>query len=184
MEGPRLSLESARVLRRRNLVALGTTVIASIVLGACGNDGGTIPAQTARAMLIELGETRAQFDASDCLAAADGATQLSLQVQELSSKVDGQLRNALEEGSANLELLIEESDTCLETPVEPSTTTTTDTSTTDTTTTDTTTTDTTTTDTTTTDTTTTDTTTDTTTTDPATTTTDPGGTGGTGGPGG
>ena len=32
MEGPRLSLESTRVLRRRNLVALGTTVIASIVL--------------------------------------------------------------------------------------------------------------------------------------------------------
>jgi len=178
MEGPRLSLESTRVLRRRNLVALGTTVIASIVLGACGNDGGTIPAQTARAMLVELGDTREQFDASDCLAAADRATQLNLQVQELSSKVDGQLRNALEEGSENLKLLIEESDTCLETPVEPSTTTTAPTTT------DTSTTDTTTTDTTTTDTTTTDTTTDTTTTDPATTTTDPGGTGGTGGPGG
>ena len=159
-------------------------MIATVVLAACGNDSGTIPAQTARAMLIELGETRAQFDASDCLAAADRAAQLSLQVQELGSKVDGQLRNALEEGSANLELLIEESATCLETPVEPPTTTTapttTDTSTTDTTTT----TDTSTTDTTTTDTTTTDTTTDTTTTDSTSTTTDPGGTGGTGGPGG
>ncbi len=157
---------------------MGAVAAACVALAACGSSEEELPAETARQMLIELRDARDEFDADNCDRASEAVAALNGRIDGLSNKVDGELRNALSEGSSNLARLIAESPTCLGTdPIEPPP------PTTDPTTTDTTTDTTTTTDPTTTDTTTTDTTTDTTTTETTTPPPDDGDTGGTGGAG-
>src|SRR5882757_3318829 len=91
------------------LIALLLAAAVAVGLSACGSSGGAelLPGATASEIKSNLDEVRHLVEAGECPAAADAATKVSLQVEELSG-VDGKLKQALSEGAARLSEVVTE----------------------------------------------------------------------------
>jgi outer membrane biosynthesis protein TonB len=93
------------------LIALLLAAAVAVGLSACGSSGGAelLPGATASEIKSNLDEVRQLVEAGECPAAADAATKVSLQVEELSG-VDAKLKQALSEGAARLGEVVSECD--------------------------------------------------------------------------
>jgi len=126
-------------------VALGAVV--AVALASCGSDDeGTIPPQSAAAMLTALENARGEQSQGDCTGVSDAAGNLLTAINEAPDTVDPDVRQAILDGANNLRALAEDESRCQstgatgesgpqpseETETTPSTTTTTTTSTTET----------------------------------------------------
>lgn len=126
-------------------VALGAVV--AVALASCGSDDeGTIPPQSAAAMLTALENARGEQSQGDCTGVSDAAGNLLTAINEAPDTVDPDVRQAILDGANNLRALAEDESRCQstgatgesgpqpskETDTTPSTTTTTTTSTTET----------------------------------------------------
>jgi len=125
-------------------VVLGAVV--AVALASCGSDDeGTIPPQSAAAMLTALENARGEQSQGDCTGVSDAAGNLLTAVNEAPETVDPDVRQAILDGANNLRALAEDESRCQstgatgesgpqpseETDTTPSTTTTTTTSTTE-----------------------------------------------------
>jgi hypothetical protein len=88
------------------LLALGFTVTAALVLGACGGeDAKLLPGETAREITANLDTVQQLSDEGDCLGAESAAQQVGEQIEALGG-VDVKLKRALQEGAVRLEEVI------------------------------------------------------------------------------
>jgi hypothetical protein len=123
-------------VRRSKAIFAIVAVAASLAIAGCGGDNeseGDLPAEDAATLLGQLEEVQANLDVGSCFVAADEADLLIADIQELPSDVDGDLRQALENGAEQLRVLLEDPDQC-ERPTTTTETTTEDTTTEETTT--------------------------------------------------
>jgi hypothetical protein len=104
-----LSLSWSRMQRRGPLIAL---LLASVALlpVACGGDssGRPLPRATASELRSGLDRVKQNVDAGDCQAAADSALELEQQTADLPSRIDRELRTALQRGVGRLNDLVRE----------------------------------------------------------------------------
>lgn len=97
---------------RLPLVAL-VAVACAAALGACGNDEpGTIPTDTGQQLLTQLDAVESAVEEGDCDTARENAVEFSELVSNLPEDVDGELRRALVEASANLVELTDDPEQC------------------------------------------------------------------------
>lgn len=126
-EGP----ASIAAVRRSKAIFAIVALAASLAIAGCGGDNeseGDLPAEDAATLLGQLEEVQANLDVGSCFVAADEADLLIADIQELPSDVDGDLRQALENGAEQLRVLLEDPDQC-ERPTTTSETTTEETTT-------------------------------------------------------
>jgi hypothetical protein len=105
------------------LVLAGTSLG---VLG-CGGDNGpdpSIPADSARTLEAKIQEIQDNVAVGSCVVAADKTDDLLAEVDQLPSSVNGDVKRALENGTNNLKLLLNNPDQCQgrTTTTEPTTT--------------------------------------------------------------
>jgi hypothetical protein len=101
-------------------VALGAVV--AVALASCGSDDeGTIPPQSAAAMLTALENARGEQSQGDCTGVSDAAGNLLTAINEAPDTVDPDVRQAILDGANNLRALAEDENTCEPTgPTGPS----------------------------------------------------------------
>jgi hypothetical protein len=112
---------------RSILLALILAGISAGLLG-CGGDNGpdpSIPGAEARTLLAKIEEIKANVDVGSCLVADEKTDELLADIDELPSGVNGDVRQALENGANNLKLLLTDPSQCegRTTTAEPTTTT-------------------------------------------------------------
>jgi hypothetical protein len=115
---PSLRLISRMPSARSTLIAVAL-VPAALLLGACGSNDDSkqeLTSATASSLRSKLDQVQQSVASRDCSGAATQATALRQQVQDLPSRVDGKLRDALDSSARRLETLV--ADQC-----EPDTTT-------------------------------------------------------------
>jgi len=99
------------------IIAFALGLGAALALVSCGDDEeGLLPGDTAAEILQNLDAVERRAAAGDCTEAADAADEVAAQVEGLGPDVSDRLKRALAEGAARLE---EEVATCVEEPVEP-----------------------------------------------------------------
>jgi septal ring-binding cell division protein DamX len=84
-------------------------------LPGCGGDNGpdpSIPADDARTLLGKIQEIQANVDVGSCLVAGEKTDELLADIQALPSSVNGDVRNALENGANQLKLLLADPNEC------------------------------------------------------------------------
>jgi hypothetical protein len=92
-------------------VALGAVV--AVALASCGSDDeGTIPPQSAAAMLTALENARGEQSQGDCTGVSDAAGNLLTEINEAPDTVDPDVRQAIVDGANNLRTLAEDENTC------------------------------------------------------------------------
>ena len=102
-------------MRRPKAIFAIVALAASLAIAGCGGDNeseGDLPAEDAATLLGQLEEVQANIDVGSCFVAADEADLLIADIQELPSDVDGDLRQALENGAEQLRVLLEDPDQC------------------------------------------------------------------------
>ena len=112
-KSPRASIPAMPKLLRPILLAL--ILAASAVLSACGGSSGPDPSisgQEAAVLSAKIDEIKANVDVGSCLVAADKTDDLIVDVQDLPSSVDSDVRQALENGANNLKLLLTDPSKC------------------------------------------------------------------------
>jgi hypothetical protein len=101
---------------RLSLVVLSVSLgaVCAIVLAACGSDDGdgTIPPESAQALIQSLEDARGEQSQGDCQGVADAAGNLLTQIDQLPDSVDPEVRRALVEGANNLRGLGEDEANC------------------------------------------------------------------------
>ncbi|MGH2961244.1 MAG: hypothetical protein ACRDL3_03485 [Solirubrobacterales bacterium] len=94
-------------------LSLSLLVACALALAACGGDEeGTIPPESAAALLQSLDDARGERDQEDCQGIEDAAGNLRAQVEQLPDTVDAEVRTALEEGTDNLVGLADDPEEC------------------------------------------------------------------------
>jgi hypothetical protein len=94
---------------RRPLIALLLALMALLPV-ACGDDSGGRPLSRTAASELRAGldSVKQDVDAGDCQAATDSALELEQRTTDLPSRIDGNLREALQRGVARLGDLVRE----------------------------------------------------------------------------
>ena len=96
-------------MRFRTTAASAAAFVAvAALLGACGDDGSKqeLSTRTAASLRSTLSEVEQLVKSRDCTGAAQQAATLRSQVQDLPSRVDADLRQALESSAGRLESLV------------------------------------------------------------------------------
>jgi hypothetical protein len=116
--------------RRRTLGAAAALTLAACLLSSCGGDSNTgLSQERASNLRSTLADVEARVASSDCTGAAEQAGSFRQEVDSLPSRVDRDLRDALEQSATRLESLVtdqckpETSAPVQEPPVEQPTTT-------------------------------------------------------------
>jgi hypothetical protein len=80
----------------------------------CGNSGPdpSIPQASAQTLLAKIAEIKANVDVGSCLVAADKTNDLLADIGDLPSGVNSDVKQALDNGANNLELLLKDPDKC------------------------------------------------------------------------
>jgi hypothetical protein len=126
----------ARPLNRAlPVLALALGAVLAFGLVSCGSDDeGLLPGDNAQQIVDNLNQVEQDVDNGDCESAAANAEEVQVQIDELGSGVDSQLRQRLSEGAEQLQQVI--ADSCVATATIPTVETTTEPTTTEETTTD------------------------------------------------
>jgi hypothetical protein len=104
--------------RRRTLGAAATLALAVGLVSSCGEDSNTgLSQQRASNLRSSLDQVETRVNHRDCTGAAEQATTFRQQVDSLPSRVDRDLRDALERSATRLESLV--ADQCEPGPVAP-----------------------------------------------------------------
>lgn len=99
----------ARMPGFRRLLNGCAATLGAAVLAACGgSDGGPIPEEAGRDLLGQLDAVERAVSDGDCDAAESAADDFAQGINELPPEVEGELRVALDEASANLKQLTAE----------------------------------------------------------------------------
>lgn len=101
------------------MLALALGACAALGLIACGSSGGAdlLPGSTASEITANLDKVRQLVDEGECVGASDAAQEVSAEVDALGG-VDGQLKQALQEGATRLNEVVA---SCVEATVEEET---------------------------------------------------------------
>jgi hypothetical protein len=111
------SVPAIRGRRRRTLCAAAALALASCVLSSCGQDSNAnLSGGRAADLRASLDHIEDRVARGDCSGAAEQAAQFRRQVSALPSRVDSDLRDALERSATRLESLV--SDQCKPAAVE------------------------------------------------------------------
>jgi hypothetical protein len=101
---------------RLSLVVLSVSLgaVGAIVLAACGSDDedGTIPPQSAAAMLTALDDASAEQGEGDCDGVSDAAGNLLTAVNEAPESIEPDVRQAIVQGANNLRTLAQDETKC------------------------------------------------------------------------
>jgi hypothetical protein len=93
--------------RRRTLGAAAALVAATVLVGACGDEGSNeLSSSTASSLRSSLERVEQNVDGGDCTTAAQQAAEFSSRVDELPARVDEKLRDALASSASRLETLV------------------------------------------------------------------------------
>ena len=128
---PRAALASMAAMRRaRKIVAIAVIAAASAGAVGCGDNSNqaSIPPDDAQQLIDKLDEIRSNIDQGSCFVASDKTDEFVSEVEALPSDVNGDVKQALESGAANLQNLLADPNEC-----QTQTDTTTETTTTETT---------------------------------------------------
>jgi hypothetical protein len=104
----------AMPMRLRPIV-LALLLAVPAALYGCGGSSGpdpSIPPDNARVLLGKIAEIKANVDVGSCLVAAEKTNDLLIDIQDLPSGVNSDVRQALNNGANNLELLLKNPDKC------------------------------------------------------------------------
>lgn len=104
----------AAMPKRLRPILLALTLAASAALYGCGNSGPdpSIAPENARTLLAKIAEIKANVDVGSCLVAADKTDDLLADVADLPSSVNGDVKQALDNGANNLKLLLTDPSKC------------------------------------------------------------------------
>jgi hypothetical protein len=105
----------AAMLRARAIIVAITLAVASTGVAGCGggeSEDEKIPLDDAQDLLTRIQEIQSNIDIGSCLVAANKAEELVADVQALPSSVNSDLRQALENGSDQLTILLRDPDQC------------------------------------------------------------------------
>jgi hypothetical protein len=99
---------------RSIFLALILAATSAGVLGCGGSSGPdpSIPADQARILLAKIAEIKANVDVHSCFVAADKTSDLLTDIADLPSSVNNDVKQALNNGANNLELLLKDPDKC------------------------------------------------------------------------
>src|SRR6185295_7115793 len=93
----------------RSILVAVALVPTALLLGACGSNDDSkqeLRSATASALRSKLDQIQQSVSNSDCSTAATQAAALRQSVQDLPSRVDGKLRDALDSSARRLETLV------------------------------------------------------------------------------
>jgi hypothetical protein len=104
----------AAMPKRLRPILLALFLAASAALYGCGNSGPdpSISGDDAQTLLAKISEIRANVDVGSCLVAADKTDDLLADIADLPSSVNSDVKQALDNGANNLELLLRDPAQC------------------------------------------------------------------------
>jgi hypothetical protein len=100
--------------RVRSILLALIAAAASVAMLGCGSSGPapSIPGDNAQTLLSKIAEIKANVDVGSCLVAADKTDDLLLDIQDLPSSVNSDVKQALDNGANNLKLLLNDPSKC------------------------------------------------------------------------
>jgi hypothetical protein len=109
----RASIAAMPKALRAIVLALVLAAASAGVIG-CGSSGPdpSIPQESARTLLAKIEEIKANVDVGSCLVAADKTDDLLSEIADLPSSVNSDVKQALDSGANNLELLLNDPSKC------------------------------------------------------------------------
>jgi hypothetical protein len=111
-KGTRASI--AAMPKRLRPVLLALILTASAALAGCGNSGPdpSIAPESARTLLAKIEEIKANVDVGSCIVASDKTDDLLVDIADLPSSVNSDVKQALDNGANNLKLLLNDPSKC------------------------------------------------------------------------
>lgn len=112
-KSPRASIAAMPKPLRPTFLAL--ILAAVLAVAGCGGSSGpdpSISADEAQTLLVKIQEIQDNVDVGSCLVAADRTNDLLADIQNLPSSVNSDVREALDSGANNLQLLLRDPTKC------------------------------------------------------------------------
>jgi hypothetical protein len=101
--------------KRLRPILLALILPAVLAVAGCGGSSGpdpSIPSASAQTLLNKIAEIKANVDVGSCLVAADKTNDLLGDIADLPSGVNSDVKQALDNGANNLELLLHDPEKC------------------------------------------------------------------------